>query len=39
MSLSKYQIKYLELVFVLTEFEITILSALISKFFMGFFPA
>ena len=39
MSLSKYQIKYLELVFVLTEFEITILSALISKFFMGFFSS
>ena len=36
-SLSKYPIKYLELVFVLTNFEITILSALKSQIFIVFF--
>ena len=35
--LSKYQIKYLELVFVSINFEITILSTLTSTIFIGFF--
>ena len=38
-ALSKYSIKYLELVFVLTNFEITILSALTSQIFIGLFEA
>ena len=37
--LSKYPIKFLELVFVLTNFKITILSTLTSQMFMGLFPA
>ena len=36
-ALSKYPIKCLELVFVLTNFEITILSTLTSKIFIGLF--
>ena len=35
--LSKYLFKYLELVFVLINFEITILSTLTSQIFTGFF--
>ena len=35
-SLSKYLIKYLQLVFLLTNFEITILSTLTFKFFISF---
>ena len=38
-ALSKYSIKYLELVFVSINFEITILSTLTSQFFIGFFAA
>ena len=37
--LSKYPIKYLELVFVLTNFEITILSTLTSQIFIDFSAA
>ena len=37
--ISKYPIKYLELVFALTSFEITILSALTSQIFIGLFAA
>ena len=37
--LSKYPIKYLELVFVLTNFEIAILSTLTSQIFVGLFAA
>ena len=37
--MSKYPIKYLELVFALTNFEITILSVLTSQIFIGFFVA
>ena len=37
--LSIYPIKYLELVFVLTNFEITILSTLTSQVFIGLFAA
>ena len=39
MSLSKYTMKYLELVFVLTNFHITKLSTLPSQIFIGFFAA
>ena len=39
MVLSKHPIKFLELVFVLTNFEVTILSTLTSQMFMGLFPA
>ena len=35
-SLSKYPIKYLELVLVLTDFEITILRTLSFRMFIGF---
>ena len=35
-SLSKYLIKYLQLVLLLTNFEITILSTLTFKFFISF---
>ena len=35
-TLSKYPIKYLQLVFVLINFEITILSTLTSQTFIGF---
>ena len=35
-ALSKYLIKYLELVFALTNFEMTILSTLTSEIFIGF---
>ena len=35
-ALSKYPIQYLESVFVLTNFEITILSTLIFQIFIGF---
>ena len=38
-SLSKYLIKYLQLVFLLTNFEITILSTLTFKFFISFSSA
>ena len=38
-TLSKYPIKYLELIFVLTNFEITILSTLTSQIFIGFYAA
>ena len=38
-ALSEYQIKYLELVFVLTSFEITVLSTLTSQIFIGSFAA
>ena len=38
-ALSKYPIKYLELVFVLTNFEITILSTLTSQIFISLFGA
>ena len=37
--LSQYPIKYLELVFVLTNFEIAILSTLTSQIFVGLFAA
>ena len=36
MNLFKYRIKYLELVFVSTKFEITTLSVLTSQIFIGF---
>ena len=39
MALSKYPIQYLELDFVLTNFEIAILSTLASQIFIGFFAA
>ena len=39
LSLSKYPIKYSELVFILINFEITILSTLTSHIFIGFFAA
>ena len=38
-DLSKYPIKYSELVFVLTNFEITILSTLLSQTCIGLFAA
>ena len=37
--LSKYSVKYLELIFVLPNFEITILSTLTAQVFVGFFAA
>ena len=37
--LSEYPIKYLELVFILTNFEIAILSTLTSQIFVGLFAA
>ena len=37
--LSKYPVKYLELVFVLTNFEVTILSTLTSQNFIGLIAA
>ena len=37
--LSEYPIKYLELVFILTNFEIAILSTLTSQIFVGLFTA
>ena len=37
--LSEYPIKYLELVFILTNFEIAILSTLTSQIFLGLFAA
>ena len=39
MALSKYPIKYLELVFALTNFEITILSISTYQIFTGVFFA
>ena len=36
-TLSKYPIKYVELVFVSTNFEITILSSLTSQILTGYF--
>ena len=39
LTLSKYAIKYLELVFVLINFEIAILSTLTSQIFKGYFAA
>ena len=38
-SLSKYPIKYLELVYILTNFEITILSTLTPRIFIDLFAA
>ena len=38
-ALHKYQIQYLELIFVLTNFEINILSTLTHKIFIGIFSA
>ena len=38
-ALSKYPIKYLELVFALTNFEITVLSTLTSQIFKDFSEA
>ena len=38
-ALSKYSTKYLVLIFVLANFEITILSTLTSQIFIGFFAA
>ena len=35
--LSKYPIKYLELLIILTDFEVTILSTLTSQVFIGFY--
>ena len=39
LTLSEYLVKYLELVFVSTNFEITILSILTSQIFIGFFSS
>ena len=38
-TFAKYPIKYLELVFVSTNFEMTILSTLTSQIFVDFFAA
>ena len=38
-SLSKYPIKYLELAFVLTNFEITILTTLTTQFYIHLLAA
>ena len=38
LTLYKYPIKYLELLFVVTNFEITISLTLTSQIFIGFFP-